>query len=100
MTQSKIKTIVASNIRRYRKHRGMTQAGLAQALRVSPRYASMLERDPRNLSLESLERIATVLHVTTCALTCESSKHSSASKRDAAQLAIELLTQFLNNSEE
>lgn len=93
-----IKKITAANIRNFRKQAGFTQVELAERLNVSGRYVSMLERDPRNLSLESLARIAEVLKVTVCDLVCDT-KQLASSKKEAAELAIDLLRVYLKSSE-
>jgi transcriptional regulator with XRE-family HTH domain len=46
------------NIRRIRQARGLTQEAMAEHLSVSAKYLSELERGKRNLSLQSVERLA------------------------------------------
>jgi transcriptional regulator with XRE-family HTH domain len=55
---------VCKNIREARDRKGWSQAELARRCRVTPRYISSLEKDSRNLTLETLETICTALGVT------------------------------------
>lgn len=54
---------VASNLRRIRVERGMTQEALANDAGVAVPYLSHLERGLRNPSIGLLEKLATVLGV-------------------------------------
>jgi len=87
---------VAANIKRCRHQRELTQDELAQRLGVSLRYVSMLEQNAKNLSIESLTRIAVALDVDIAELVCEE-KYLDQARRSAAELGIELLKQHLNS---
>ncbi|MBM4251993.1 MAG: helix-turn-helix transcriptional regulator [Deltaproteobacteria bacterium] len=85
---------VAANIKRCRQRAGFTQSALAGRLGVSQRYVAMLEQDARNLSIETLTRIAESLAVNITELICDA-KELELANRAAAQLGIELLQQHL-----
>lgn len=89
---------VAANIKRYRQRAGYTQVSLAKRLGVSQRYVAMLEQNARNLSLDSLARIAISLEVDISDLVCDGNKTESAT-RNAAQLGIELLQKHLQTND-
>lgn len=54
---------VGRNLRRYRQARGLSQEDFADLVGVHRTYMGGLERGERNLTLKSLERIATVIAV-------------------------------------
>ena len=58
-----IRKIVAKNIRLLRKRRKISQLEFAKRCGLTPRYASRMENDPQNLSLDTLSEIARVLEV-------------------------------------
>ena len=51
------------NVRAERLLRGLTQERLAEELDVTPRYLAGIERDERNLTLDSIEALAIQLGV-------------------------------------
>ena len=51
------------NLRAYRLERGLSQEDFAEVVGVHRTYMGGLERGERNLTLQSLERIAEVLKV-------------------------------------
>ena len=51
------------NLRRYRNDRGLSQEAFARVLRVHRTYMGALERGERNLTLQSVERIAKRLKI-------------------------------------
>ena len=63
-----IKKVVATNIRKYRTKRGMTQAELASRCGVDVRYINRAENQPQNMCLDHLERIAEGLNTTPISL--------------------------------
>ena len=65
---------------------------------VSLRYVSMLEQNARNLSIESLNKIANCLNVDIAELVCDT-KYLDHAKKSAAELGIELLRQFVKEAE-
>ena len=85
---------VAANIKRCRQRAGLTQESMAKQLDVSLRYVSMLEQNARNLSIESLAKIATCLNIDIAELVCDE-KYLDDAKKSAAELGIELLRQFV-----
>jgi len=54
---------VGRNLRRYREARGLSQEAFAEVVGVHRTYMGGLERGERNLTLRSLERIATIIGV-------------------------------------
>jgi transcriptional regulator with XRE-family HTH domain len=50
------------NIRVYRTRRQLTQEGLAEAADLHPTYVSEIERGRRNISVETLFKIAKALN--------------------------------------
>jgi transcriptional regulator with XRE-family HTH domain len=58
----------ASNIRRLRSKRRLSQKALADHVGISVSYVSMLERGQRSPPLETIEKMARALKVTPSAL--------------------------------
>lgn len=54
---------VGANLRRYRLERGLSQEAFADLVGVHRTYMGGLERGERNLTLRSLERLATTIDV-------------------------------------
>lgn len=98
MSAITVRKRVAANIKRCRQRGGLTQEQLAQQLGVSLRYVSMLEQNARNLSIESLNKIANCLNVDIAELVCDT-KYLDHAKKSAAELGIELLRQFVKEAE-
>ncbi|WP_219845099.1 helix-turn-helix domain-containing protein [Leucobacter massiliensis] len=53
-----LKQIFASNLRAYRRERGISQLALANELGLSPAYYGSIERGQRNLQFSTVGRIA------------------------------------------
>lgn len=94
MSALAVRRRVAANIKRCRQRAGLTQEAMAKQLDVSLRYVSMLEQNARNLSIESLAKIATCLNIDIAELVCDE-KYLDGAKKSAAELGIELLRQFV-----
>ncbi|MGF6699559.1 transcriptional regulator with XRE-family HTH domain [Paraburkholderia sp. MM5496-R1] len=56
--------LFATNMRRIRKEKGLTQERVAEAAGLHPNYVSSVERAERNISICNIERIAVALDVT------------------------------------
>ncbi|MGN8133528.1 helix-turn-helix domain-containing protein [Paraburkholderia sp. 22099] len=56
--------LFATNMRRIRKQKGLTQERVAEAAGLHPNYVSSVERAERNISICNIERIAIALDVT------------------------------------
>lgn len=56
--------LFATNMRRIRKEKGLTQERVAEAAGLHPNYVSSVERAERNISICNIERIAIALDVT------------------------------------
>jgi transcriptional regulator with XRE-family HTH domain len=54
----KLRSIVATNIRRLRSERGVSQQDFALAIEMDRTYFGGVERGERNVSIDNLERIA------------------------------------------
>lgn len=59
---------MGARLRDIRHARGLTQEKLAETLEVSPRYLAGIERGERNLTLDSVDLLASQLHVDSLAL--------------------------------
>lgn len=59
---------VGRNLRAYRKRRGLSQEAFADVLGIHRTYMGGVERGERNLTLKSVERIASRLDVEPLAL--------------------------------
>lgn len=60
---SKLRRIVADNVRRLRVELGMSQEELAAEAGLHRTYVGAIERAERNLSLDNIERLALALRV-------------------------------------
>ncbi len=58
-----LKAIACKNIKVKRLELGISQAQLAQSTKLTVHYLSKLERNPQNLTLDTLENIASALGV-------------------------------------
>lgn len=58
-----LRQIFASNLRRIRTERSLTQEGLADLAGIDRTYVSALERQVYSASLDTIERLAGVLKV-------------------------------------
>jgi len=61
VAEGDLQRTVGQNLRRYRVRRGLSQEAFADLLGYHRTYVGGLERGERNLSLQSLERIAEAL---------------------------------------
>jgi len=58
-----IRVVFASNLKHYRQARGLTQAALAAAMDVDRAHVSAMERGQQNVTLQTLQRVASHLDV-------------------------------------
>src|SRR4051794_3860307 len=63
MNISAVRSIFANSVKRWRKHRGLTQEELAERADLHRTYISDVERGTRNLSLESIDKLARALDI-------------------------------------
>lgn len=61
--EGQLQRIVGRNLRRHRKKRGFSQEAFADEMGVHRTYFSSVERGERNLTLQTLEKIADFLGV-------------------------------------
>lgn len=64
--------VLADNIRRLRKKRGLSQEELADMCNLHRTYVGSVERGERNVTLSTMEVIASALNITVPALLAES----------------------------
>lgn len=53
----------ATNVKKYRQEKGISQEGLAELSGLHRTYISAVERERRNISIENIEHIAKALNV-------------------------------------
>ncbi|SFQ67693.1 Helix-turn-helix domain-containing protein [Roseivivax halotolerans] len=58
-----IRVVFARNLKHYRQACGLTQAALAAAMEVDRAHVSAMERGQQNVTLQTLQRLATHLDV-------------------------------------
>jgi transcriptional regulator with XRE-family HTH domain len=58
-----LRKIVATNIRRFRKERGISQQDFAYDIEMDRTYFGGIERGERNVSIDNIERIANGLQI-------------------------------------
>lgn len=63
MEKDKLRTILAANLRRLRESRGISQEELGSRAGLHRTYIGAVERAERNITLATLQRIATALDV-------------------------------------
>jgi len=63
MTDRPLKAVLGGHVKDIRLSRGLTQEQLAEAIGVTVRYFAGIERGERNLSLDSVDTLATQLGV-------------------------------------
>lgn len=66
--EGQLQRTVGENLRRYRTARGISQEAFADVLGYHRTYVGGLERGERNLSLQSVERLADAIDVAPLAL--------------------------------
>jgi len=65
---SKLRQVLASNMRELRKEKALSQEKLAELCNLHRTYIGSVERCERNISIDNIERIAQALHVDAPAL--------------------------------
>lgn len=63
MEEGQLQRIVGRNLRRHREEQGCSQEAFAERMGVHRTYFSSVERGERNLTLQTLEKIADFLGV-------------------------------------
>jgi len=58
-----LRSVFASNLKRCRRAKGLSQEALADAAEIDRTYVSALEREIYSASLDTIEKIATALEV-------------------------------------
>lgn len=61
MAEGDLQRAVGANLRRYREEHGLSQEAFADVLGFHRTYVGGLERGERNLSLQSVERLAAAI---------------------------------------
>ncbi len=67
--------LFASNMRRIRLEKNLTQENVAEGAGLHPNYISSVKRGQRNISIGNIERIACALGVSMPELLMEPEKH-------------------------
>jgi len=62
-TNKKARIILADNIKRLRKKRGLTQENLSFLSGLHRTYISSVERSERNISIDAIEKISKALKI-------------------------------------
>ncbi|WP_423488538.1 helix-turn-helix domain-containing protein [Mycobacteroides sp. PCS013] len=75
--EGQLQKIVGRNLRRYRKERGLSQEAFADHVGVHRTYMGAVERGERNLTLQSLERMADILEIDARELLAKPEKSAS-----------------------
>ncbi len=55
--------IFATNVRKYRTEKGLSQEALADLSGLHRTYISAIERERRNISIDNIENIASALNI-------------------------------------
>jgi transcriptional regulator with XRE-family HTH domain len=59
----KLRRVVARNLRRMRRERGLSQEELADRARLNRNYVGMIEREENAPTVDALEQLSTALNV-------------------------------------
>jgi transcriptional regulator with XRE-family HTH domain len=62
-TKNSARTVIATNLRRLRKSKGLSQEALADLAGIHRTYVGCVERSEKNISIDSLEGLARALNV-------------------------------------
>ena len=63
MNPSRARTLFASNVRKVRLQKGLSQEALAELSGLHRNYVGSVERGERNISVDNMERLALALGV-------------------------------------
>lgn len=66
----RVRDVLATNMKRLRVAKGLSQERLASLARLHPNYISSVERRERNISVDNIEKIAAALSVPISSLFC------------------------------
>jgi len=61
--QQTLRDVIADNVRRLRKERGLSQEGLADRCGLHRTYVGSIERAERNLSVDNIAKLAMALGI-------------------------------------
>lgn len=61
--QQTLRDVIADNVRRLRKERGLSQEGLADRCGLHRTYVGSIERAERNLSVDNIAKLAGALGI-------------------------------------
>ena len=62
-TRENLRDVIADNVRRLRKARGLSQEGLADLCGLHRTYVGSIERAERNLSVDNIAKLAASLGI-------------------------------------
>ena len=60
-TEAEVRATLSESLKEYRALRGLSQEGLATVAGVNRTFVSQIERQQKNVSIESLRRLANAL---------------------------------------
>jgi len=60
-TEAEVRATLSESLKKYRARRGLSQEGLATVAGVNRTFVSQIERQQKNVSIESLRRLANAL---------------------------------------
>lgn len=63
--------VFATNLKRYRKQRGLSQEAFSEKVGLHRTYISAIEREKRNISIDNIQKIADALEIDTYKLFVE-----------------------------
>lgn len=82
---SEIRTHFATSVKRWRRHRGLSQEELAERADLHRTYISDVERGARNLSLESIDKLARALEISVPILFADPAAYDSVDRGAAGK---------------
>lgn len=91
-----LKAVISKNVRTLRKSRGLTQHELAKRAKLTTHYVNRLEREPQNLTVDSLTVIARALDVSVVQLITDPDDRPKTAKKtmDAIETVVGLLRAY------
>lgn len=98
MAKKDIKKRLGERIRQLRKERELSQEQLAESANLNAKYLGAIERGERNLSLESMQKIATAFGISLSFL-LQFEDHPLAKHRDEAEETFWKITKLLSKKD-
>lgn len=83
-----LKELVAQNIRKMRLERELTQGELAKLIKSDVRFVNQLEKNPQNVTLHTLEKIAKAFKISPYQLLFDLGTSSSKQAKQLEELGL------------